>query len=167
LVETLLQSAPMSAWAGFLLFIVLMLALDLGVFNRKTHAPSFMESAVWSSVWVALALAFNAIVWVSMGTTRGIEWFTGYVLEKSLSVDNLFVFVMVFQAFAVELKHQHRILYWGILGALIFRAAMILGGAALLNHSTVIVVSLAFIALVLLGSVLPGLLAGGRTKGNA
>ena len=111
-----------------------MLALDLGVFNRKIHAPSFKEAAIWSCVWVGLALAFNVAVWSFMGSFRGIEWFTGYVLEKSLSVDNLFVFVLVFQAFAVEIKNQHRILYWGILGALIFRALMILGGTALLNH---------------------------------
>jgi len=134
LVETLLQSAPALAWVGFLLLVALMLALDLGVFNRNTHAPSLRESAVWSCVWVALSLAFNAVVWMSEGAQRGAEWFTGYVLEKSLSVDNLFVFVMVFRAFAVELRHQHRILYWGILGALVFRAAMIMGGAALLNR---------------------------------
>ena len=134
MVETLLQSAPALAWVGFLLLVALMLALDLGVFNRNTHAPSLRESAVWSCVWVALSLAFNAVVWMSEGAQRGAEWFTGYVLEKSLSVDNLFVFVMVFRAFAVELRHQHRILYWGILGALVFRAAMIMGGAALLNR---------------------------------
>jgi len=134
LVETLLQSAPAWAWVGFLLLVALMLALDLGVFNRKVHAPSLRESAVWSCVWVCLSLAFNAVVWMSEGAQLGTEWFTGYVLEKSLSVDNLFVFVMVFRAFAVELRHQHRILYWGILGALVFRAAMIMGGAALLNH---------------------------------
>jgi tellurite resistance protein TerC len=111
-----------------------MLALDLGIFNRKVHEPSFKEAAIWSSVWIGLALTFNAVVWMYMGRFKGIEWFTGYVLEKSLSVDNLFVFVMVFQAFGVEIKDQHRILYWGILGALIFRALMILGGTALLNR---------------------------------
>jgi tellurite resistance protein TerC len=134
LAETRLRSAPAWAWAGFLLFVALMLALDLGVFNRTTHAPSFGESAAWSCAWIGLALSFNAVVWVSMGPQRGTEWFTGYVLEKSLSVDNLFVFVMVFRAFAVELRHQHRILYWGILGALVLRAAMIFGGVALLNR---------------------------------
>jgi len=134
LAETLLQSAPLWAWTGFLLFVILMLALDLGVFNRKIHTPSFKEAAIWSSVWIALALVFNAIVWKYMGSFKGIEWFTGYVLEKSLSVDNLFVFVMVFQTFAVDIKNQHRVLYWGILGALIFRAIMILGGTALLNR---------------------------------
>ena len=134
MIEFLLQSAPIWAWIGFVLFVILMLALDLGVFNRKIHAPSFKEVAIWSSVWIALALIFNAVVWKYMGSFKGIEWFTGYVLEKSLSVDNLFVFVMVFQAFAVDIKNQHRVLYWGILGALIFRAIMILGGTALLNR---------------------------------
>jgi tellurite resistance protein TerC len=83
---------------------------------------------------VALALAFNALIWGQMGQFKGIEWFTAYVLEKSLSVDNLFVFVMVFSAFGVEMQNQHRILYWGVLGALVFRAAMIMGGTALLNR---------------------------------
>jgi len=111
-----------------------MLAIDLGVFNRKTHAPTFREAAIWSCVWIGLALVFNGAVWTFMGSFKGIEWFTGYVLEKSLSVDNLFLFVLVFQAFAVDMKDQHRILYWGILGALIFRTLMILGGTALLNR---------------------------------
>jgi tellurite resistance protein TerC len=134
LVEALLQAAPLWAWFGFIALVVLMLALDLGIFNRKIHAPSFMEATVWSCVWVALALLFNVVVWKFMGTYKGVEWFTGYVLEKSLSVDNLFVFVLVFQSFAVDARHQHRILYWGVLGAIVFRAIMILGGAALLNR---------------------------------
>ncbi|MDR2562169.1 MAG: TerC family protein [Holophagales bacterium] len=134
MVEELLQSAPMQAWIGFLAFVLVMLALDLGVFNRKAHVPSFKEATVWSCAWVTLALAFNALIWRQMGQFKGIEWFTAYVLEKSLSVDNLFVFVMVFSAFGVGMKNQHRILYWGILGALVLRAAMILGGTALLNR---------------------------------
>jgi tellurite resistance protein TerC len=134
LLDSLLLSAPGWAWLGFLAFVVLMLAMDLGIFNRKVHVPSFKEAAIWSGVWIGLALIFNSIVWMYMGRFKGIEWFTGYVLEKSLSVDNLFVFVMVFQSFGVEIKDQHRILYWGILGALIFRALMILGGTALLNR---------------------------------
>jgi len=134
MLEVLLQSAPPWAWIGFIAFVFLMLALDLGVFNRKIHAPSFKETIVWSGVWICLALIFNVVVWTYMGRFKGIEWFTGYVLEKSLSVDNLFIFAMVFQAFAVDIKNQHRILYWGILGALVFRIIMILGGTALLNH---------------------------------
>lgn len=134
MLRILLQSAPWWAWLGFHLLIFLLLALDLGVFNRKVHAPSLKEAALWSSVWIALALAFNGAVGFTGGFVKGMEWFTGYILEKSLSVDNLFVFVMLFGAFKVELKHQHRILYWGILGALIMRAAMILAGTALLNR---------------------------------
>jgi len=134
LLESLLQAAPLWAWIGFIVMISFMLVLDLGVFNRKIHAPSFTESVIWSCVWVTLALIFNVAVWKFMGTYKGVEWFTAYVLEKSLSVDNLFVFVLVFQSFAVDVKHQHRILYWGVLGAIIFRAIMIAGGIALLNH---------------------------------
>ncbi len=130
----LLQSAPLWAWLGFHALVFVMLALDLGVFNRRVHAPSFREAAVWSAVWITLALVFNGIIFHWMGPLKGTEWLTGYVLEKSLSVDNLFVFVMLFAAFGVEMKNQHRILYWGILGALIMRAAMILMGTALLNR---------------------------------
>lgn len=108
--------------------------MDLGVFNRRIHAPSAREAATWSLVWISLALVFNGIVIYAMGFQKGAEWFTGYLLEKSLSVDNLFVFVMLFGAFQVETKNQHRILYWGILGALLMRASMIMAGTALLNR---------------------------------
>nr|WP_320133333.1 TerC family protein [uncultured Holophaga sp.] len=128
------SSAPWWAWLGFHLLVFLLLALDLGVFNRKVHAPSAKEAGLWSAVWIGIALAFNGLVFHFLGVQRGAEWFTGYILEKSLSVDNLFVFVMLFGAFKVELKHQHRILYWGILGALLMRAVMILTGTALLNR---------------------------------
>jgi tellurite resistance protein TerC len=134
LVDALLQAAPWWAWAGFHAFVFLMLALDLGVFNRRIHAPSVREAGVWSAVWITLALIFNGLIWQAEGTQKGLEWFTGYVLEKSLSVDNLFVFVLVFRSFQVDLRHQHRVLFWGVLGALIMRAAMILAGTALLNR---------------------------------
>lgn len=144
MLETLIHSAPWWAWLGFHLLVFMMLAMDLGVFNRKVHTPTFKEAAVWSGVWISLALLFNAAVFMGYfapqdgmpynATLKGTAWFTSYVLEKSLSVDNLFVFVMLFGAFNVELKNQHRILYWGILGALIMRAAMILAGTALLNR---------------------------------
>lgn len=134
LFAALLQSAPWWAWLGFHLLVFAMLALDLGVFNRKVHEPSFRESAIWSAVWISLALAFNGLIFHYSGALKGTEWFTGYLLEKSLSVDNLFVFVMVFSAFGVAVRNQHRILYWGILGALIMRAVMILAGTALLNR---------------------------------
>jgi len=134
LVDALLQAAPWWAWAGFHAFVFMMLALDLGVFNRRVHAPSVREAAIWSTVWISLALIFNGLIFQAAGSQKGLEWFTGYVLEKSLSVDNLFVFVLVFQSFQVDLRHQHRVLFWGVLGALIMRAAMILAGTALLNR---------------------------------
>ncbi|HLP31623.1 MAG TPA: TerC/Alx family metal homeostasis membrane protein, partial [Geothrix sp.] len=134
MVDALLQAAPWWAWAGFHAFVFLMLALDLGVFNRRIHAPSVREAAIWSTVWITLALLFNALIFQAEGAQKGLEWLTGYVLEKSLSVDNLFVFVLVFQSFQVDLRHQHRVLFWGVLGALIMRAAMILAGTALLNR---------------------------------
>jgi tellurite resistance protein TerC len=134
MLEALMHAAPLWAWIGFHLFIFVMLALDLGVFNRKAHAPSVREVAVWSAVWIALAALFNALVWKGLGSQRGLEFLTGYLLEKSLSVDNLFVFVLLFTAFQVDLRHQHRVLFWGVLGALLMRAAMILAGTALLNR---------------------------------
>jgi tellurite resistance protein TerC len=133
-IQALLQSAPWWAWAGFHLLVFILLALDLGVFNREAHTPSFKEAAGWSCVWIALALIFNGVVWYAMGTTRAAEFFTGYLLEKSLSVDNLFVFILLFEMFQVPGKYQHRILFWGILGALVMRGAMILGGTALLHR---------------------------------
>ncbi|MBI4912609.1 MAG: TerC family protein [Acidobacteria bacterium] len=134
MLDALLLAAPWWAWAGFHILIFLMLALDLGIFNRRAHAPSVREAGAWSVVWILLALAFNAAVWRWMGPPKGLEWLTGYLLEKSLSVDNLFVFLLIFSSFQVELRHQHRVLYWGVLGALILRAAMILAGTALLNR---------------------------------
>ena len=134
MVDALLQAAPWWAWSGFHAFVFLMLALDLGVFNRRIHAPTVREASIWSAVWISLALVFNGLIFQAEGSQKGLEWFTGYVLEKSLSVDNLFVFVLVFQSFRVELRHQHRMLFWGVLGALVMRAAMILAGTALLNR---------------------------------
>lgn len=134
MVDALLQAAPWWAWGGFHAFVFLMLALDLGVFNRRVHAPTMREAGIWSAVWISLALIFNLLIFQAAGTQKGLEWLTGYVLEKSLSVDNLFVFVLVFQSFQVDLRHQHRVLFWGVLGALIMRAAMILAGTALLNR---------------------------------
>jgi tellurite resistance protein TerC len=134
LFDALLQAAPWWAWAGFHAFVFFMLALDLGVFNRRVHAPTMREAGIWSAVWITLALLFNVLIFQAEGTQKGLEWITGYVLEKSLSVDNLFVFVLVFQSFQVDLRHQHRVLFWGVLGALIMRAGMILAGTALLNR---------------------------------
>lgn len=119
-------------WAGFNGFILAMLALDLGVFHRKTHVVSVRESLIWTAIWVALALAFNVGVWHYAGSAKALEFFTGYLIEKSLSVDNVFVFALLFSYFAVPPLYQHKVLFWGILGALFMRAAMIAAGAALL-----------------------------------
>ena len=134
MINALLQAAPWWAWLGFHLLIFAMLAVDLGIFNRKAHAPSVKEAVAWSAVWILLALAFNAMLFKVEGAQAGLEFFTAWVLEKSLSVDNLFVFVLLFAAFRVEMRHQHRILYWGVLGALLMRAAMILAGTALIQR---------------------------------
>ncbi|HSF39728.1 MAG TPA: TerC family protein [Thermoanaerobaculia bacterium] len=119
-------------WAGFNLFILAMLALDLGVFHRKSHVVSIREATTWSLVWVALAMVFNAGLWYFRGSEPAIQFFTGYLIEKSLSVDNIFVIALLFSYFAVPPAYQHRVLFWGILGALVMRAAFIFAGAALL-----------------------------------
>jgi tellurite resistance protein TerC len=118
-------------WVGFNLFVLLALALDLGVFHRKAHKIKFAEAAAWSGVWIGLAIAFGSCVWHWYGEDRGLEYFTGYVIEKALSVDNLFVFLVIFRAFHVVEEVQHRVLAWGILGALVMRGVMIAAGAAL------------------------------------
>ncbi|MDX1998222.1 MAG: TerC family protein [Thermoanaerobaculia bacterium] len=119
-------------WIGFNAFVLAMLALDLGVFHRKSHEVSMREAATWSAVWVALALVFNAGLYYFRGPTPALEFFTGYLIEKSLSVDNIFVFALIFSYFAVPKLYQHRVLFWGVLGALVLRAFFILAGAALL-----------------------------------
>ncbi len=119
-------------WAGFNLFILAMLALDLGVFHRKSHEISVREATVWSLVWVSLALLFNAGLWYFRGSQPALEFLTGYLIEKSLSIDNIFVIALIFSYFSVPAKYQHRVLFWGILGALVMRAAFIFAGTALL-----------------------------------
>jgi tellurite resistance protein TerC len=123
-------------WIGFNVFVLLMLALDLGVFHRKAHVVTFKESIAWTVVWVSLALLFNLGVAHYMGDEKGLEFFTGYVIEKSLSVDNVFVFALLFSYFAVPPLYQHKVLLWGILGALVMRAIMIFLGAALIERFT-------------------------------
>jgi len=123
-------------WVGFNVFVLAMLALDLGVFHRKAHVVSLKESIAWTVVWVTLALLFNAGVWHFYGSQKALEFFTGYLIEKSLSVDNVFVFALLFSYFAVPAKYQHKVLFWGILGALIMRAVMIALGAALITRFT-------------------------------
>jgi tellurite resistance protein TerC len=119
-------------WAGFIIFVIAMLALDLGVFHRKAHVVRFREALSWSVVWIALALLFNAGVWWAFGSQKGIEFLTGYLIEKSLSVDNIFVFVVIFTALRIPSEYQHRVLFWGILSALVMRAIMIFAGAAMI-----------------------------------
>lgn len=121
-------------WVGFNLFVVALLAIDLGVFHRNAHEVSLREAGIWSVVWVALALLFNVALYVFWGAGPALEFLTGYLIEKSLSVDNLFVFVLLFTYFAVPAKYQHRVLFWGVLGALVMRGAFIAAGAYMLQQ---------------------------------
>ena len=121
-------------WIGFSLFIVVMLSLDLGLLNRKAHTVRYREAWIWTGVWVTLAMIFAYIVFQYQGSQRGLEFLTGYLIELSLSVDNLFVFILIFSFFKVPSKYQHRVLFWGVLGALVMRLTMIFVGAALLNR---------------------------------
>jgi tellurite resistance protein TerC len=141
-------------WLGFLAFILLLLALDLGVFHREAHVVSLRESMIWSAIWIALGLSFTGFVyiayenhWMGLGTqvdpTDGsinngaeavIKYLTGYIVEKSLSIDNVFVIAMVFAAFAVPAMYQHRVLFWGVVGALVMRGGMIALGSALITR---------------------------------
>jgi tellurite resistance protein TerC len=121
-------------WIGFLGFVLVMLALDLGVFHRKTQEISVREGIAWTAVWISLALLFNLGVYFVFGSERALEFLSGYVIEKALSVDNIFVFIVVFSAFAVPAQLQHRVLFWGILGALVMRAIFIVAGTALLHR---------------------------------
>jgi len=129
-----MDSGRIFLWIGFNVFVLALLAVDLGVFHRKAHAVSIKEATAWSIVWVSLAMIFNLGIYFTWGEQKALEFFTGYVIEKSLSVDNLFVFVMIFQYFSTPTEYQHRVLFWGILGALILRAIFIAAGSALLNQ---------------------------------
>ena len=155
-------------YAGFVAFVLAMLALDLGVFHRKAHAVSFREAAVWSIVWAALAMVFNVFLYFyarakfateprltaipgfngdAAAWQTALEFLTGYIVEKSLSVDNIFIFVLVFGYFAIPAKYQHRVLFYGILGALVFRAIFIAIGSALMQYHWVIVLFGVFLIL--------------------
>ena len=120
-------------WAVFAGIIFVMLVVDLGVFHRKPHVIRFREAATWSAVWIALALSFNVLVFASYGPDRAFEFFQAWLIEKALSVDNIFVFLAIFSYFSVSPRLQHRVLFWGILGALVTRGAFIWAGAALLQ----------------------------------
>lgn len=121
-------------WVGFNAFVLLMLAIDLGVFHRHAHEVSIREAGIWTSVWVILSLMFAAGVYHFMGADAGLEFLTGYLIEKALSVDNIFVFVLIFTYFRVPSRYQHRVLFWGILGALVMRGSMIAAGAFLIRQ---------------------------------
>lgn len=121
-------------WVAFNVFVLGMLALDLGVFHRKAHAVNLKEASVWTAVWIALALAFNLGIYLYRGTEPALQFLAGYLIEKSLSVDNIFVFLMIFSYFAVPAAYQHRVLFWGVLGALLMRAFFIATGLTLLKY---------------------------------
>ena len=127
-------------WIGFHVFIFLMLALDLGVFHKKVHKVPVKEAIIWSAVWISLAILFSICIHLfiypepDLGKTKALEFLTGYVIEYSLSVDNIFVFILIFTYFKVEEQYQHKVLFWGILGALVMRASFIFAGVALINR---------------------------------
>jgi tellurite resistance protein TerC len=120
-------------WGSFTLLVTVLLVLDLGVFHRRAHVIGPREALGWSAFWVTLALGFNGALWLWFGPQRGLEFLTGYLIEKALSIDNIFVFVVLFSYFQVPQTYQHRVLFWGIVGAIIFRMIFILAGAALLE----------------------------------
>jgi tellurite resistance protein TerC len=120
-------------WVLFNAFVLLMLALDLGVFHKKLHVVSVKEALTWSGIWIFLALCFNGFIYYAFGETKAMEFFTGYVIEKALSVDNIFVFVLIFTYFQIPSIYQHKVLFWGIIGALIMRVIFIFAGVALLE----------------------------------
>ena len=121
-------------WVGFNVVVLAILALDLGVLHRRSEKVSLKEAAVWSAVWVALSLCFAFAIYRTMGEESGLEFLTGYLIEYALSVDNIFVFVLIFSYFRVPEKHQHRVLFWGIIGALVLRGVMIVAGSALVSR---------------------------------
>lgn len=121
-------------WIGFLALILTLLALDLGVFHREARAITRREALMWSAVWIGLSMIFNAGVYLTMGVDAGIEWTTGYLLEYSLSIDNIFVMLLIFSTFLVPPIYQHRVLFWGILGAVVMRGIMIGFAGVLLHH---------------------------------
>jgi tellurite resistance protein TerC len=123
-------------WIGFHVFVFIMLALDLGIFHKKSHQVPVKEAIIWSCVWITLALLFSVFIYIDkdFGPVKALEFLTGYVIEYSLSVDNIFVFILIFTYFAVNGRYQHKILFWGILGALIMRGIFIFAGVALINR---------------------------------
>ena len=121
-------------WAGFLAGVFLLLFIDLKLAGRRTKAQNFASATGWSVFWIVVSLLFGSFLWTRYGGEQGLEFFAGYMLEKSLSVDNLFVFVLIFSAMRIPPEHQHRVLYWGVLGALVLRGSLILAGVTLVHH---------------------------------
>ncbi|MDD5350016.1 MAG: TerC family protein [Chthoniobacteraceae bacterium] len=128
------MTAPLAVWIGFGVFILVMLALDMGLFHRNSHVVRFKEAAGWTIFWVALAMVFNLGLWYLAGRQKALEFLTGYLIEYSLSVDNVFVFALIFATFGVPPRWQHKVLFWGILGALVMRLGMIVLGTALVRQ---------------------------------
>lgn len=128
-------------WIIFNAIVLIMLALDLGVFHKKLHVVNIKEALIWSGIWIFLALCFNVFIYFEFGETKALEFLTGYVIEKALSVDNIFVFVLIFTYFQIPAIYQHKVLFWGIIGALIMRVIFIFAGVALLEkfHWTIYV----------------------------
>ena len=120
-------------WIGFFVFVIIMLTLDLFVFHKKNEVIKVKSALLWSLFWIGLAVAFNIVVYMTLGKVKAVEFFTGYLIEESLSIDNLFVFIMIFGFFKIEPKYQHSVLFWGIIGAIIFRAIFIFAGVALIE----------------------------------
>ena len=123
----------LTVWAGFIAFVCLMLALDLGIFNRQQKEVSIKAALIWTAVWITIAMIFNSGIYYFLGKEKALEFLTGYVIEKALSIDNIFVFIMVFGYFNIPAKYQHKILFYGILGALVMRAIFIFAGVALIT----------------------------------
>ena len=124
----------MGGWIGFNVVVLAILALDLGVLHRRSEKVTLKQAAIWSTIWVVLSLSFAASIYLTMGKQRGLEFLTGYLIEYALSVDNIFVFVLIFTYFSVPEKYQHRVLFWGIIGALVLRGVMIVAGSALVTR---------------------------------
>jgi tellurite resistance protein TerC len=131
---SVIDAMPLWAWVTFFTFITAMLALDLGVFQRETHVVSMKEALIWCGVWVTLALSFGALLWQWRGAEPAQQFLAGYLFELCLSVDNVFVFILVFAYFKVEPRYQHRVLFWGIIGAVLMRAVFIIVGVEVIER---------------------------------
>jgi tellurite resistance protein TerC len=123
---------PIVMWGGFILLIIVLLLIDLLIFNKKKHEPSMKEALIWTAVWISFAMLFNLFIWYKGGHQAGLEFFTGYLIEKSLSLDNLFVMLIIFSTFNIEPKYQHKVLFWGILSAIILRGIFIIAGTTII-----------------------------------